>query len=132
MPIVSAQRKPLDPLRTVNSPVAPFVCHLRLEVGIASEHLPHPIVVGSSWVANRPEALAPGWRQVGESRRMKRFGVTATQGKRANPFGIKRLPADGEFRFLRVKLRMLRFDDCSCRSVLAIPFLALGDIKLEA
>ena len=66
---------------------------------------------------------------------MKRFAVTAAQGQRANPLGVKRLPAHGKFRLLRVILRMLRRAKegwSSRRCVLAVPFLALGNIELEA
>src|SRR5206468_12439577 len=62
---------------------------------------------------------------------MKPFAVSTTQGERANPVGVKRLPAHGELRLLRIKLGVLRFQDCSCRGVLAVPFLALGNVELE-
>src|SRR6266446_3596651 len=62
---------------------------------------------------------------------MKRFAVTAAQGQCTNPLGIKRLPAHGKFRLLRVILRVLRRDKWlardgqNCRGVLTVPFLAL-------
>src|SRR6476469_6608466 len=69
---------------------------------------------------------------------MKRFAITAAQGQGADPLGIHWLPAYGKFRLLCVILRMLRRDKwqgCggqNSRGVLAEPFLALGNIELEA
>src|SRR5256885_3955753 len=36
MPEVSTQRKPLDPFRTVNRSISPFVSDLRLQVGVST------------------------------------------------------------------------------------------------
>src|SRR5207253_11369495 len=80
----------------------------------------------------RSEEFGACRSKVGECRRMKPFAVSTTQGERANPVGVKRLPAHGELRLLRVKLGVLRFQDCSCRGVLAVPFLALSNVELEA
>src|SRR5207248_7383770 len=71
-------------------------------------------------------------------RRLKRFGIAATQGKGADIFWIKRLPADGNLWLLRVILavrRRLKWEDArrlNCRGVLAVPLLALGEANLEA
>src|SRR5438552_9854917 len=63
---------------------------------------------------------------------MKRFAVSAAQGQRAYRLGVKPLPANGKFRLLRVKLGVLRWQNGSRRSILAIPLLALGKAELEA
>ena len=69
---------------------------------------------------------------------MKRFAIAAAKGERTDPLWIKRLPAHRKFRFLCVILRVLRrdrwqaCDGQNCRGVLAVPFLALGNIELEA
>src|SRR5438552_19113455 len=69
---------------------------------------------------------------------MKCLGVTGAQRQRADPLGIKRLPAHRKFRFLCVVLRVLRWDKRQeadrqdSGSVLAVPFLALGNVELEA
>src|SRR5438093_1702507 len=69
---------------------------------------------------------------------MKRFGIAATQGKGADKFGIERLPANRELWLLCVILavrRRLKWESSrrqNSRGVLAVPFLALGKINLEA
>src|SRR6267378_143547 len=69
---------------------------------------------------------------------MKRFGVAATQSHSANPLGIKRLPAHGNLRLLRVIPAVSRGDKRlkpyreNCGSVVAVPFLAFSKVNLEA
>src|SRR6266542_980803 len=63
---------------------------------------------------------------------MERFCVTSAQGECPNPFRVERLPANGEFRLLRVVLRMLRAQNCSRRCIMAVPLFALGNVELEA
>src|SRR6476646_9526854 len=69
---------------------------------------------------------------------MKRFGITTAEGQRSHPLGIKRLPAHRKFWLLRVVLRVLRWDKWQVRygenrrGILAVPFLALGNVELEA
>src|ERR1700730_3818103 len=68
---------------------------------------------------------------------MERFAVAATQRHRANPVRIQRLPPHGELRFLRVKgcvSRRLRREDPGWQhrgSIVAVPLLAFGNIKLQ-
>src|SRR5437868_13884757 len=66
---------------------------------------------------------------------MKPFAVTAAQGKSTNPLRVKRLPADGKFRLLCIKVSVFLGENpmtsSSRRCVLAIPFFALGDVELE-
>src|SRR6476646_3129097 len=138
MPKVRAQREAFDPIRTINRSVGPFIGDLRLQIGVSPLDDPNTSSVRSQSLriakefGDRQEAFRPCWRKVGECRCMKRFGVTGTQGKRADILRVKWLPAHGELRLLRVILGVLRFQDRSCRSVLAVPFLALGNIELEA
>ena len=67
---------------------------------------------------------------------MKRFGVAATQGKRADILWIKRLPANRDLRLLRVILCCAPPAETgsleTVRGVLAEPLLALGKVNLEA
>ena len=69
---------------------------------------------------------------------MKRLGVAATQDKRAEIFWIKRLPADGNFRLLRIVLAMRRrlkwkgSRRWNCRCVLAVSLFPLSKVHLEA
>src|SRR6266550_5488921 len=69
---------------------------------------------------------------------MKRFGVARTQGKGADIFWINRLPANRDLWFLRiipaVRCR-LRWEGAGSEhrgGILAVPFLALGKVNLEA
>src|SRR4029077_12994889 len=66
---------------------------------------------------------------------MKPFAVSAAQDESANPLGLKRLPAHGKFWLLCIKLGVFlgenRRTSSSRRCILAIPFLALGDVELE-
>src|SRR6266536_3622489 len=122
MPKIRAQRKTVNPFRTVYRSVGPFIGDLRLQIGVSSLDDPNE----SSWrsqslriakqVGERSEEFGACRSKIGECRRMKPFAVSATQGERANPVGVKRLPAHGELRLLRVKLGVLRFQDCSCRA----------------
>ena len=57
--------------------------------------------------SNLSEALRGSRRNLRIMRRMKRFGVAATQGERANILGIKRLPANRDFRPLGVILAVV-------------------------
>src|SRR6266511_4624466 len=65
---------------------------------------------------------------------MKCFGVASTQSHCTDIFRIKRLPADGYLRFLRVILAVRRRNKRTQngRSVLTVPFLALGEVHLKA
>src|SRR6266568_4286607 len=63
---------------------------------------------------------------------MKRFAIGATQGKRTDPLGVKCLPAHGELRLLCVIGGVCRLRVRGRRTVLAIPFLAFGDVELKA
>src|SRR5205814_7560973 len=88
-------------------------------------------------IRDQGEALSARRCNLREGRRVEPFAVAGTQGERASPLGIKRLPTDGEFRPLRVILsacRRLKWEDSSRqngRSVLAVPLLALGKIEFE-
>src|SRR5262249_11465869 len=84
------------------------------------------------WILNQSKALTSCGRQFTYCRRMKRFNIGATQRERADPFGVKRLPAHGELWLLCVIRGVRRLRAWSCRAVLAVPFLALGDVELEA
>src|SRR5437762_7586857 len=138
MPKVRAQGKAFDPFWTVNRSVGPFIGDLRLQIGVSSHDDPNESSIRSQSLriakkfGERSEEFGACRSKVGECRRMKPFAVSTTQGERANPVGVKRLPAHGELRLLRVKLGVLRFQDRSWRSVLAVPFLALGNVDLEA
>ena len=69
---------------------------------------------------------------------MERFGITATQRHRADVLGIQRLPTDRHFWLLRVVRRVhgrLKREESRRqhrRCVVAVPFLALGKVNLEA
>ena len=63
---------------------------------------------------------------------MKYFAISAAQGKSTNTLRVKRLPANGKFRLLRVKLGVLLRQNGSRRGILAVPFITLGDAELKA
>src|SRR5439155_18975279 len=64
--------------------------------------------------------------------------IAATQRHCADILGIQRLPPNRDLRLLRVIPAVLRREACEesgrqhCRSVVAEPFLALGEVHLEA
>src|SRR5207244_8340456 len=113
-----------DPFRTVNRSVGPFIGDLRLQIGVSSHDDPNESSIRSQslWIAKkfgeRSEEFAACRSKVGECRRMKPFAVSATQGERANPVGVKRLPAHGELRLLRGQLGAPGCQEFSCRGVL--------------
>src|SRR5215471_12722381 len=100
---------------------------LDLWLGLAGERISHD-----------REILRRSRRQLRECRRMERLAITATQRQRTDVLRIQRLPPD---RYLRL-LRIIRAVECrdlrensgrqDCRSVLTIPFLALGKVYLKA
>src|SRR5215475_10292528 len=69
---------------------------------------------------------------------MERFGIAATQSQRTDIFRIQRLPPDRYLRLLRIIRAVERRDRRENsgrqdrRSVLTIPFLALGKVYLQA
>src|SRR5439155_21179172 len=69
---------------------------------------------------------------------MEGLGIAATQGHRADILGIKWLPSDRNLRLLRVVPAVLRRETREesrgqhRRSVVAVPFLPLGEVHLEA
>src|SRR5437588_5084231 len=135
MPKVGAQGKILAPVRTVNRSIRPFISDLWIQERIPGHDYPDGGALGSQpfgivQFAQR-KTLHPCRCNVGQSRGMKRFAVSAAQGEGTNPLGVKRLPANGKFRLLRVVLRVLLRQNGSRRGILAIPFLALGNAELE-
>src|SRR5207249_849363 len=137
MPKVSAQGKTFDPVRTVNRSIRPFISDLWLQERISGRDYPDRGAIGSQALGivkiagNQGQTLLPCRCKVGECWGMKRFAVSAAQGQRANPLGVKRLPANGKFRLLRIKLGVLLRQNRSCGRVLAVPFLALSNAELE-
>src|SRR4029077_302798 len=137
MPEISVQGKTSDPFRTVNRSIRPFVGNLRLQEGVSLDEYPDSGIFRGlpRWILNADENLGPRWRKVGQRRRMKPFAVSAAQGESANQLGVKRLPANGKFRLLRIKLRVFlrenRNTSRGCRCILGVPFFALGDVELE-
>src|SRR4029077_647291 len=81
------------------------------------------------WIGNRREALQCRRRQFEQRRSMKPFAVARTHRELL----IKRLPANRELRSLGVELRgrLMRYV-CARGLILGVPFLALGQIKLQA
>src|SRR5207249_4484083 len=131
MPEISAQGKTPDPFRTVNRSIRPFVGNLWLQERVSLDEYSDRGVDGRlpRWILNADENLRPRRRKVGQRRRMKPFAISAAQGESANQLGLKRLPANGKFRLLRIKLGVLRRQNRSRRCILAIPFFALGDVE---
>src|SRR5712671_1486539 len=122
MPEIGAEREAFDPFRSVNRSVGPFIGNLRIEKRVSTQEEPN----GSSWRRQSlrivkktgwEEEFGAGRRKVGQCRRIKRFGVRAAQGEGANPLGLKRLPANGKFRLLRVKPGVFRRQNSSCRCI---------------
>src|SRR5213080_4403466 len=101
MPKVSAQGKTFDPVRTVNGSIRPFISDLWLQERISGHDYSDGGVAGGQplgivqWVQRK--TLRPCRCNVGQSRGMKRFAVSAAQGERTNPLGVKRLPANRKF-----------------------------------
>ncbi len=130
---VGAQGKTFDPLRAVSGHfVRPFIRSLVFQERVSGDDL-YLIVRGHiQRIMNQREGLSPCRRRLAQLRRMKRFAVGATQGQRADPFGIKRLPADGELRLLRVGRGADALAGELIRGIIIIPLFPLGDIELQA
>src|SRR5205807_8082504 len=133
MPPVRTQRQAFEPFRTVNRAIAIFIGDFRMQERISGNtFLDLRLGLRREWIVYYWEALQAGRRKLLYCRRMKRFGVAATQGQRSDPLGIKRLPANGDLRPLRLVRGACRRRDGSCRGILTVPFLALGEVNLEA
>src|SRR5581483_3498883 len=85
-------------------------------------------------IYNQREALGTCWIEFQHRRRVERLGVTATQCHSADVLGIDRLPAHRYLWLLRVVGRMCCWEGGAQhgRSILAVPFLALGKVYFKA
>src|SRR5207249_11562132 len=93
MPPVRAYSKALEPFRAVNNSVRPFIGHFRLYAGISTNALlDHFLGQSRKRIDHRCEALPACRRHLESCWRVERFGVAATQGKRADILRVKRLP----------------------------------------
>ena len=95
VPPIGAHRQALYPLGTVHGSVGPFIGSFRLQEGISVNAF---LDLGKSEVGKRiddqREVLRARRIELEQCRRVKRFGVTATQGQRTDILGINRLPAN--------------------------------------
>ena len=141
MPPVGTQGQTFDPFRVVHGTVGPFIRHFRMQEQVSSNAFLHLVlspecrgICNSKRIHDGREVLRACGCQLSQCRRVKGFSVTAAQCQCTDILGINRLPAHRDLRLLRVIISVCRRlkRNYDCRSIVAVPLLALGEVHLQA